>query len=74
MIIKENDQKRRHIHILKFDIESSELDFFKDFFQSASTNQGDLPHIHQIQFEMCLMLVGIDEPCVRTHKLFELIR
>ena len=73
MIMNELGHQKRQIHILKVDIEGSEFSLFEELFKS-SQNQTNLPYIRQILFEIHLGGDRSEEPCRRTHKLFELFR
>jgi hypothetical protein len=72
MIINELGHQNRQIHILKVDIEGSEFNLFEELFNSSTKNQIDAPFIRQILFEIHLGSDKSEEPCRRTHKLFEL--
>ena len=72
-IINELGHQTRPIHILKVDIEGSEFDLFEELFRSSKEKPADTSYIRQILFEIHLRGVG-DEPCRRTHRLFELFR
>jgi len=73
-IINELGHQKRQIHILKVDIEGSEFNLFEELFKNSIKNQTDVPYIRQILFEIHLGKDKTEEPCRRTHRLFELFR
>lgn len=74
MVMNELGHSNRQIHILKVDIEGSEFDLFEELFNPLLKNQTNVPYIRQILFEIHLASGFSDEPCHRTHRLFELFR
>lgn len=73
MIMNELGHHKREVGILKVDIEGAEFDLFEELFNSSFGNQTQVPYIRQILFEIHLQ-GDSEEPCRRTHKLFELFR
>ena len=73
MLMNELGHQKRHIHILKVDIEGGEFDLFEELFD-LSKDRTTIPYIRQILFEIHIGGDPTDGPVNRTDNLFKLFR